>query len=145
MLLLSTTFWILSKFIPKVVQSQCDTCQTHMQLLVLTLFVCRHKGVLQVWVLEAKELHKQDIGGKADPFVQLQTRLQDMEHTVSTLHAIAATAHAAIMQLAHAVLATAPAANMQLVHAVLATAPAANMQLVHAVAATACAAVMQLG
>ena len=44
---------------------------------------CRHKGVLQVWVLEAKDLHKQDIGGKADPFVQLQTRVQDLEKTVS--------------------------------------------------------------
>lgn len=44
--------------------------------------VCRHKGVLQVWVLEAKDLHKQDIGGKADPFVQLQTRVQDLEKTV---------------------------------------------------------------
>lgn len=41
----------------------------------------RHKGVLQVWVLEAKDLHKQDIGGKADPFVQLQTRVQDLEQT----------------------------------------------------------------
>lgn len=38
--------------------------------------------MLQVWVLEAKELHQQDVGGKADPFVQLQTRLQDMEKTV---------------------------------------------------------------
>ena len=47
-------------------------------------YIClyRHKGVLQVWVLEAKELHQQDVGGKADPFVQLQTRLQDMEKTV---------------------------------------------------------------
>ena len=44
--------------------------------------VCRHKGVLQVWVLEAKDLQKQDIGGKADPFVQLQTRVQDLEKTV---------------------------------------------------------------
>lgn len=41
----------------------------------------RHKGVLQVWVLEAKDLHKQDVGGKADPFVQLQTRVQDLEKT----------------------------------------------------------------
>lgn len=55
--------------------------------LILALPLCRHKGVLQVWVLEAKELHKQDIGGKADPFVQLQTRLQDMEHTVSCINA----------------------------------------------------------
>ena len=38
--------------------------------------------MLQVWVLEGKELHKQDIGGKADPFVQLQTRVQDLEKTV---------------------------------------------------------------
>lgn len=38
--------------------------------------------MLQVWVLEAKDLHKQDIGGKADPFVQLQTRVQDLEKTV---------------------------------------------------------------
>lgn len=38
--------------------------------------------MLQVWVLEAKDLHKQDIGGKADPFVQLQTRVQDLERTV---------------------------------------------------------------
>lgn len=44
----------------------------------------RHKGVLQVWVLEAKDLHKQDIGGKADPFVQLQTRVQDLEKTVGS-------------------------------------------------------------
>ena len=44
--------------------------------------MCRHKGVLQVWVLEAKDLRKQDIGGKADPFVQLQTRVQDLEQTV---------------------------------------------------------------
>ena len=41
-----------------------------------------HKGVLLVWVLEAKDLHKQDVGGKADPFVQLQTRVQDLEKTV---------------------------------------------------------------
>lgn len=34
-----------------------------------------------MWVLEAKDLHKQDIGGKADPFVQLQTRVQDLEKT----------------------------------------------------------------
>ena len=49
----------------------------------MTFVDCRHKGVLQVWVLEAKELHQQDVGGKADPFVQLQTRLQDLEKTVS--------------------------------------------------------------
>ncbi len=51
-------------------------------LLHLQFGSCRHKGVLQVWVLEAKDLHKQDIGGKADPFVQLQTRVQDLEKTV---------------------------------------------------------------
>lgn len=51
-------------------------------LLHLHFGSCRHKGVLQVWVLEAKDLHKQDIGGKADPFVQLQTRVQDLEKTV---------------------------------------------------------------
>lgn len=36
-----------------------------------------------MWVLEAKDLHQQDVGGKADPFVQLQTRLQDLETTVN--------------------------------------------------------------
>lgn len=55
-----------------------DSCEQHL----LGVCLCRHKGVLQVWVLEAKELHKQDIGGKADPFVQLQTRVQDLEKTV---------------------------------------------------------------
>ena len=50
------------------------------------MVLCRHKGVLQVWVLEAKDLHKQDIGGKADPFVQLQTRVQDLEKTVGLIH-----------------------------------------------------------
>ena len=33
-------------------------------------------------MLEAKELHQADVGGKADPFVQLQTRVQDLEKTV---------------------------------------------------------------
>ena len=42
--------------------------------------------MLQVWVLEAKDLLQADIGGKADPFVQLQTRVQDLEKTVSPAH-----------------------------------------------------------
>ena len=44
---------------------------------------CRHKGVLQVWVMQAKDLHKQDVTGKADPFVELSTRVQQVEKTVS--------------------------------------------------------------
>ena len=44
---------------------------------------CRHKGVLQVWVMQAKDLHKQDVSGKADPFVELSTRVQQVEKTVS--------------------------------------------------------------
>ena len=57
-------------------------CNSDMLHICFMFGCCRHKGVLQVWVLEAKDLHKQDVGGKADPFVQLQTRVQDLEKTV---------------------------------------------------------------
>ena len=33
--------------------------------------------------MQAKDLHKQDVTGKADPFVELSTRVQQVEKTVS--------------------------------------------------------------
>lgn len=50
-----------------------------MQLLVPAR---RHVGLLVVEVVEAKDLHKQDVFGKADPLVELWTQSTHKEQTV---------------------------------------------------------------
>ena len=44
--------------------------------------MCRHVGLLIVEIIEADELHKQDVFGKADPLVSVWTQGTRKETTV---------------------------------------------------------------
>jgi hypothetical protein len=55
----------------------------------LDALMLRHKGVMQVKIMEARGLHAADMSGKADPFVEIYTRIQQVEktaHKKNTLH-----------------------------------------------------------